>query len=82
MTVTRVLIADDHPILREGLTALLSSGPASTSSRPPGTGREAVQEVVLHRPDVAFLDLQMPELDGFGATREIVRLAPMSRSLC
>jgi len=39
-------------------------------------GRQAVKEVVLHRPDVAVLDLQMPELDGFAATREIARAAP------
>ena len=39
-------------------------------------GRSAVKEVVLQRPDVAMLDLQMPELDGFAATREITRVAP------
>jgi DNA-binding NarL/FixJ family response regulator len=76
MTVIRVVIADDHPIVREGLTALLSSVPGFDVVAYARTGREAVQEVVLHRPDVALLDLQMPELDGFGATRQIVRSAP------
>jgi DNA-binding NarL/FixJ family response regulator len=76
MTVIRVVIADDHPIVREGLTALLSSVPGFDVVASARTGREAVQEVVVHRPDVALLDLQMPELDGFGATRQIVRSAP------
>jgi DNA-binding NarL/FixJ family response regulator len=76
MTVIRVVIADDHPIVREGLSALLSSVPGFDVVAHARTGREAVQEAVLHRPDVALLDLQMPELDGFGATRQIVRSAP------
>ena len=76
MTVIRVVIADDHPIVREGLTALLSSVPGFDVVADARTGREALQQVVLHHPDVALLDLQMPELDGFAATREIVRSAP------
>jgi DNA-binding NarL/FixJ family response regulator len=76
MTVIRVVIADDHPIVREGLTALLSSVPGFEVVASARTGRDAVQEVVLHRPDVALLDLQMPDLDGFGATRQISRSAP------
>ena len=76
MTALRVVIADDHPIVREGLAALLSSVPGFEVVALAGTGRDAVQEVVRHRPDVALLDLQMPELDGFGATRQIARSAP------
>ena len=72
----RVVIADDHPIVREGLTALLSSVPGFEVVALAKTGRDAVQEVVRHRPDVALLDLQMPELDGFAATRQIARSAP------
>jgi len=72
----RVVIADDHPIVRDGLSALLSSVPGFTIVAEASTGREAVREVVLHRPDVALLDLQMPEVDGFEATRQIARAAP------
>jgi DNA-binding NarL/FixJ family response regulator len=76
VTPLRVVIADDHPIVREGLSALLSSVPGFEVVALARTGRDAIQEVVLHRPDVALLDLQMPELDGFAATRQIARSAP------
>jgi DNA-binding NarL/FixJ family response regulator len=76
MTAIRVVIADDHPIVRAGLRALLSSLPGFTVVGVASTGREAVREVVTSRPDVAVLDLQMPDLDGFAATREIARAAP------
>jgi DNA-binding NarL/FixJ family response regulator len=76
VTDIRVLIADDHPIVREGLAALLTSVPGFQVVASARTGREAVREVVLHQPDVALLDLQMPDLDGFGATRQIQRAAP------
>jgi DNA-binding NarL/FixJ family response regulator len=72
----RVVLADDHPVVRAGLAALLSSLAGVEVVGVATTGREAVREVVTHRPDVAVLDLQMPELDGFAATRELVRVAP------
>ncbi len=72
----RVVLADDHPVVRAGLAALLESLPDITVVAVAANGREAVREVVLHRPDVAILDLQMPEVDGFAATREIARSAP------
>jgi len=76
MTEVRVVLADDHPIVRAGLTALLSSLPGVRVVGVAATGREAVREVVTTRPDVAVLDLQMPDLDGLAATREIARAAP------
>jgi len=72
----RVIVADDHPVVRAGLTALLASLPDIEVVAVAADGRDAVKETVLHRPDVAILDLQMPEVDGFAATREISRLAP------
>ena len=72
----RVLVADDHPVVRQGLVALLESleefGVVAVAS----TGRQAIREALLHRPDVALLDLQMPDIDGFAAIRELARVAP------
>lgn len=76
MTDIRVVVADDHPIVRAGLTALLSSLPGVEVVGVAATGRGAVKEIVMTRPDVAVLDLQMPDLDGFAATRELARAAP------
>jgi DNA-binding NarL/FixJ family response regulator len=75
MTI-RVVLADDHPVVRAGLAALLTSLPGLEVVGVASTGREAVREVVTSRPDVAVLDLQMPDLDGFAATRELARSAP------
>lgn len=72
----RVVLADDHPVVRAGLAALLSSLPGIEVVGVAATGREAIREVVTTRPDVAVLDLQMPDLDGFAATRELARSAP------
>ena len=76
MNTVRVVLADDHPVVRAGLAALLSSLPDIEVTAVASDGRAAVKEVVMHRPDVAVLDLQMPGQDGFAATREIVRVAP------
>ncbi len=72
----RVLIADDHPVVRDGLTTLLSSVPGYDVVAEVGNGADAVREAVVHSPDVALVDLQMPGMDGFDATREIARVAP------
>jgi DNA-binding NarL/FixJ family response regulator len=72
----RVVVADDHPVVRAGLVALLSSLPDVEVVATATDGAEAVREVVTNHPDVALLDLNMPELDGIAATREIGRVAP------
>lgn len=76
MNAIRILIADDHPVVRDGLRALLGSVPGYDVVAEAATGAEAVREAVLHTPDVALVDLQMPDLDGFAATREIGKAAP------
>ncbi|TXS41949.1 response regulator [Streptomyces sp. OR43] len=68
----RIILADDHTVMRAGLIALLSSEPTVEIVGEAGDGREAVRLVERLRPDVALLDLRMPVLDGVGATLEIV----------
>lgn len=77
----RVLIADDHPVMRNGLAAVLGSLGDIEVVAAVADGREAAKEAVLTKPHVALIDLQMPNLDGFGALREISRLVP-STALC
>jgi DNA-binding NarL/FixJ family response regulator len=72
----RVVLADDHPVVRAGLAALLTSLPGIEVVGVAATGREAIREVLTTHPDVAVLDLQRPDLDGFAATRELARSAP------
>jgi DNA-binding NarL/FixJ family response regulator len=74
--VIRVLVADDHPVVRQGLCALLESLDGFEVVAVASNGRAAVREAVIHRPDVALLDLQMPDLDGFAAIRELATAAP------
>jgi DNA-binding NarL/FixJ family response regulator len=76
MSEIRVVLADDHPVVRAGLAALLGSLHGIKVVGVASDGREAVREVVLQRPNVAVLDLQTPGQDGFAATREIARVAP------
>lgn len=75
-TPVRVVLADDHPVVRDGLSAMLSSVPGIEVVGTAATGREAVRAAVTQRPDVLVLDVQMPELDGVAAAREIARTAP------
>jgi DNA-binding NarL/FixJ family response regulator len=75
MTV-RVVVADDHPVVRDGLRALLATLPAMELVGEATTGREAVRSAVVDRPDVLVMDLRMPDLDGASATAEIARAAP------
>jgi DNA-binding NarL/FixJ family response regulator len=72
----RVVIADDHPVVRDGLSALLASVPSVTVAGVAANGREAVHAAVTLRPDVLVMDIQMPELTGVAAASEIGRVAP------
>jgi len=72
----RVVLADDHPVVRDGLAALLSSIPGIEVTATVATGREAVRAAVVEAPDVLVLDVQMPDTDGLTAATEVLRAAP------
>jgi DNA-binding NarL/FixJ family response regulator len=72
----RILVADDHDILRRGLKQLLTSHANWSICAEARTGREAVSLCEQHRPDVAILDISMPELNGLEATRNIRKGSP------
>ena len=81
MEPIRVLIADDHPLFRNGVRALLA---ATADLEPVGvakTGAEAVTLAQSLQPDVILMDLQMPDLDGVSATRRVVATSPHIRVL-
>jgi two-component system LytT family response regulator len=65
------LIVDDEPLAREGLRALLSRDPEISAIRDARDGREAVASIRECKPDLVFLDVQMPEMEGFAVVREI-----------
>jgi DNA-binding NarL/FixJ family response regulator len=68
----RVLIADDHPLFRAGLTGLLTAAPDTVLAGTAATGTEAVEVARQTQPDVVLMDLHMPGLNGIEATRHIV----------
>jgi two-component system LytT family response regulator len=65
------LLVDDEPLAREGLRLLLSGDPDVIAIDEARNGREAVQAIAAKRPDLVFLDVQMPEMDGFAVVREV-----------
>jgi DNA-binding NarL/FixJ family response regulator len=67
----RILVADDHPVVRDGLVAILSTQPDFEIVAEAGTGAEVVRGVAEQRPDVVLLDLEMPDMDGVEALREL-----------
>jgi DNA-binding NarL/FixJ family response regulator len=67
----RILIVDDHPLLREGVAALVGDQPDMTLVAESANGREAVQAFRTHVPDVTLMDLQMPEMSGLDAISAI-----------
>jgi DNA-binding NarL/FixJ family response regulator len=81
MTPIRIVIADDHPIVRSGLTGLLASQPDFEVVGEAANGREAVAVAQRTKPDVVLTDLRMPELDGVGAIREMCALVPAPKIL-
>jgi DNA-binding NarL/FixJ family response regulator len=69
----RVLLADDHEIVRKGLRALLEAEPGWQVAAEAADGRDAVEKAQQIKPDIAILDISMPSLNGLEATRQIVR---------
>ncbi|HVB14777.1 MAG TPA: response regulator transcription factor [Candidatus Dormibacteraeota bacterium] len=75
----RVLVADDHPVVRQGLCAMLAAEPDLEVVGDVGDGGEAVARTLATRPDVVLMDVQMPVLDGIEALKEIMRLSPATK---
>jgi DNA-binding NarL/FixJ family response regulator len=72
----RIVVADDHAVVRAGLGALLSAVDGYELIGEAATGTEAVRAAVTLHPDVLVMDIQMPGMSGIDATREISRVAP------
>ena len=72
----RIVIADDHEMVRRGLAATLADDPRWTVVAQAANGRDAAELVAIHEPDIAILDLSMPELNGLDATRRILAARP------
>lgn len=81
MAPLRILLADDHTIVRHGLRKILQDQPDWTVVAEAADGREAVRQVLETKPDVAVIDIGMPQLNGIEATRQIARRAPEVRVL-
>ncbi len=75
----RILIVDDHEVVRLGLRALLDRHPDFTVVDEAGTAREALQKALLHRPDVVVMDIRLPGRSGIDACRDIVSQLPDTR---
>jgi signal transduction histidine kinase/ActR/RegA family two-component response regulator len=77
----RIVVVDDHTVMRAGVVALLASEPSIEIVGEAGDGQAALELVAAHEPDVALVDLRMPVLDGVATTTEIVAAHPRTRVL-
>ena len=75
----RILTVDDHPMLREGIAAVLASEPDILLVAEAANGREAIEQFRTHRPDVTLMDVQMPEVNGIDAIVKIREEFPDAR---
>jgi two-component system NarL family response regulator len=78
-TAIRVLLADDHPVVRSGLRSVLEAEPDMRVVAEASDGREAIAAYRAHRPDLVLMDLRMPRLDGIDAIHAIRRFDPDAR---
>jgi DNA-binding NarL/FixJ family response regulator len=78
MTI-RILCVDDHPLLREGIAALVATQPDMVLVAEAASGREAIEQYRLHQPDVTLMDVQMDDMSGIEAILAIRAQWPMAR---
>jgi len=81
MSKIRILVADDHPVVRDGLVAILATQPDLEVVAEAATGQEVLERVAQTRPDVILLDLEMPEMDGVEALIALREAAPAVRAI-
>ncbi len=81
MNKLRILLADDHDVVRRGIKGVLEERPDWTVCGEARTGREAVALAAALQPNVAVLDLAMPDLNGIEATRQIAKISPQTEIL-
>jgi DNA-binding NarL/FixJ family response regulator len=79
--VIRVLLVDDHPVVRDGLRGMLGAQPDLEVVGEAGDGAQALALALRHRPDVVLMDLRMPGTDGVAATARILAALPATRVL-
>ena len=75
----RVLLADDHAVVRQGFRMILAAQPDMEIVGEAGNGREAIELAASLRPDIVVMDVAMPELNGIEATRRLASLIPRAR---
>jgi DNA-binding NarL/FixJ family response regulator len=75
----RVLCVDDHPIVREGMAAIINLQPDMLLAGAVGTGGEALERFIELRPDVALVDLQLPDMSGFDLIKKVRAKSPNAR---
>jgi DNA-binding NarL/FixJ family response regulator len=75
----RILVADDHPVVRDGLVAILGTQPDFLVVGEASTGLQVVEQVTSLKPDVVLLDLEMPEMDGVAALERVNEISPNTK---
>ena len=78
-TKIRILVVDDHPLLRQGIAGLIADQSDMSLVAEASDGREAIQQFRAHRPDVALMDIQMPDMNGLDAIIAIRNEFPEAR---
>ncbi len=77
----RILVADDHEVVRRGVVSIISAQPGWELVGEAFTGRDAVEQARKHKPNLVIMDISMPELNGLEATRQILRELPATEVL-
>lgn len=80
-TPIRILVADDHTAVRDGLASILNAQPDLTVVAEAGTGRQAIEQFKVSKPDVLIIDLRMPDGDGIQTIKDLIAIDPSAKAL-